>query len=174
MKEAISSVSLFQIVIVFLLLFTGVMCLTINHSKAFGVKDEIINIIESAKLASPGSTYNYALEDTTIEDIVDKLNEAGYRITGKCPSGWTGYDRNGNTVSGDQAAFCVRVVDVSEAYYEDTVDKCRNGKCDVTYGDYPSMIYYDIALFYQLDIPIINDIMNFKLYGSTKVLFGDL
>ena len=70
MKEAIGGVSLFQIVIVFLLLFTGVMCLTINHSKAFGVKDEIINIIQEEKLASYGTTSDYALTSDTIDDIV--------------------------------------------------------------------------------------------------------
>ena len=59
MKEAIGGVSLFQIVILFLLLFTGVMCLTINHSKAFGVKDEIINIIETDVLASYGTVTSY-------------------------------------------------------------------------------------------------------------------
>ena len=41
MKESIGGTALFQITIVFLLLFTGVMCITINHSKAFAVKDEI-------------------------------------------------------------------------------------------------------------------------------------
>ena len=42
MKEAIGGVSIFQIAVLFLLIFTGVMCLTINHSKAFGVKEEKI------------------------------------------------------------------------------------------------------------------------------------
>ena len=42
MKEAIGGTWLFQIVIVFILLFAGYMCLSINHSKAFSIKSEII------------------------------------------------------------------------------------------------------------------------------------
>ena len=173
MKEAMGGISIFQIVIVFLLLFTGVMCMTINHSKAFGVKDEIINIIETEVLASYGTTQSYEINNDTISSIVDLLNDIGYRITGKCPNGnWIGYDRNGNQVSDNTASFCLRAINVHESYRQDLVDKCSGGKCTPTSGDFPSMVYYDIALFYQLDIPVIKDAFNLKLYGSTKTLFG--
>lgn len=173
MKEAISGISLFQIVVVFLLLFTGVMCMTINHSKAFGVKDEIINIIETEVLASYGTTQSYEINSDTISGIVDLLNQAGYRITGRCPEGdWIGYDRNGNEVMNNTASFCIRAIDVGEAYHRDIEEKCKGGKCTPTTGDLPSMVYYDIALFYQLDVPVIKDAFNLKLYGSTKTLFG--
>lgn len=172
MKEAIGGVSLFQIVILFLLLFTGVMCLTINHSKAFGVKDEIINILETDTLASYGTVSTYEVSTSTMQQIIDHLNEVGYRITGDCPSGdWVGYDRNGSKVS-KNASFCIRSVNVSNAYRNDLLEKCKNNKCDVTYDDFPSMVYYDVILFYQLDIPIISKVFNLKLYGSTKTLLG--
>lgn len=175
MKEAIGGVSLFQIVILFLLLFTGVMCLTINHSKAFGVKDEIINILETDILASYGTVSSYEVSTDTMTKIINHLNEVGYRITGDCPSGYVGYDRNypndKKTVS-TNASFCVRSVNVSNAYRNDLLDKCKNNKCDITYDDFPSMIYYDVILFYQLDIPIISKVFNLKLYGSTKTLLG--
>lgn len=174
MKEAIGGVSLFQIVIVLLLVFTGVMCLTINHSKAFGVKDEIINILETDVLASANKVNNYELGDNTIKSIIEHLNEVGYRITGSCPdnSNWVGYDRNGAKVASN-ASFCVRSVNVSDAYYDDSNKKCSNGRCQPTQGDYPKMVYYDIIVFYQLDIPIIKQVFNLKLYGSTKILYGE-
>ena len=74
MKEAMGGISIFQIVIVFLLLFTGVMCMTINHSKAFGVKDEIINIIEQEVLASYGTTHSYEINNDTISHLALILN----------------------------------------------------------------------------------------------------
>ena len=173
MKEAMGGISLFQIVVVFLLLFTGVMCMTINHSKAFGVKDEIINVIETEVLASYGTTTNYEINSDTVSKIVDLLNEVGYRITGKCPDGnWIGYDRNGNEVGNNSASFCIRAINVGEAYHRDLLNKCKRVGCTVTEGDLPSMVYYDVALFYQLDIPVIKDAFNLKLYGSTKPLFG--
>lgn len=172
MKEAIGGVSLFQIVILFLLLFTGVMCLTINHSKAFGVKDEIINIIETDVLASYGTVSSYEVTSDTMTKIIDHLNEVGYRITGDCPSGeWIGYDRNGTKVN-NNASFCIRSVNVSDAYKIDLQNKCNNNVCNITHDDFPSMVYYDVILFYQLDIPIISKVFNLKLYGSTKTLLG--
>lgn len=168
MKEALGGIGLFQIVIVFILLFTGVMCLTINQSKAFGVKDEIITIIQNAEV-----TEDYNLSDNTVAIITNHLKNAGYRTTGKCPSEeWVGYSRDGVIVKND-ATFCIKIHDVTKAFYSDVEDKCSNDKCDViTDMDYPKMVYYEVALFYELDVPIIKYFMNFKTYGSTKLLFG--
>jgi len=172
MKEAIGGISIFQIVIIFVLLFTGIMCLTINHSKAFGVKDEIITIIQNQTFGKGITTSGNKLDKSVSTEISNHLNEAGYRITGECPSSeWIGYDRNGNEVR-NNASYCIKVNNVSNAYHSDLVEKCKNNKCKTTSGDYPTMIYYDVVLFYQLDIPVLNDIMNFKVYGSTKVMFG--
>ena len=175
MRTSIGGISLFQIVILFVLLFTGIMCLTINHSKAFGVKDEIITIIQNEGLANA----NYELTDDTSEKIGEYLGEAGYRITGRCPSDeWIGYDRDGNKTGINNAAFCVKANSVTSAFYGDAKDKCKEitkdpTKCVVASGgDYPSMVYYDIVLFYQLQIPVINNIINFRVYGSTKVLIN--
>lgn len=170
MKEALGGISIFQLVILFILLFTGIMCLTINQSKAYGVKDEIITIIQNTSLASLNSTNK--LSSDTSSKIAEHLKNAGYRITGKCPDEeWIGYDRNGHEVKKDPA-YCVRINDVSNSFFDDLEEKCANNKCEVIKEGYPKMVYYDIVLFYQLDIPILNNIMNFKIYGSTKVLFG--
>lgn len=172
MKEALGGISIFQIVILFILLFTGIMCLTINQSKAYGVKDEIINIIQNVDIAKYSEYASYKLNSDTTSKIAEHLQNAGYRTTGDCPSSeWIGYDRNGTEVKKD-AAYCIKVNNVSDAYHSDIKDKCAGGKCKPTSDDYPSMVYYDIVLFYQLDIPILKQIMNFKVYGSTKVLFG--
>lgn len=172
MKEALGGVSIFQIVIVFILLFAGIMSLTINHSKAFGVKDEIITIIQNQSLGESISVSGYEINEDTALKIAEHLNEAGYRITGECPSSkWVGYDRFGHVVT-NNAAYCIKANDVSSSFHSDLAEKCKNNKCTVTGNDYPKMVYYDIVLFYQLDIPVLNDIMNFKIYGSTKVMFG--
>jgi len=168
MKEAIGGVSLFQIVILFVLLFTGVMCLTINQSKAFGVKDEIINIIQNESI---GSTSGLALNANTLTKISDHLKAAGYRLTGDCPSGWIGYNREGITTSnGKNSAFCIKTQDVPDTFTNYLQKICENGKCEVAEGGYPEMVYYEVMVFYQLDIPVLNEIMQFRIKGSTKVL----
>ena len=75
MREAIGGTAIFQIVIVFILLFTGFMCLTINRSKAFNVKDKIIQTIQS---------YNGLTGEARV-DIAEYLRESSYRTTGRQP-----------------------------------------------------------------------------------------
>lgn len=169
MREALGGVSIFQIVILFILVFTGVMCLTINHSKAFGVKDEIINIIQNEPLASKLNGSTYQMTSDTSKKIADALALAGYRVTGSCPKDYQGYDREGN-LTNSRAAYCIKINNVTNSFNNDIKDKCTNNKCVTVTDDYPEMVYYDVILFYQLDIPIINSIMNFKIYGSTKTV----
>lgn len=168
MKESIGGISIFQIVIVFILLFAAIMSLTINHSKAFAVKDEIINILERESAASIN---NKKLSDSTIKEVVEALEKGGYRNVGSCPSDYIGYDRKGAEVTRN-ASFCVRPVLVSEEYEYTVKEVCKNNKCVISKGGFPTMVYYDIKLFYQLDIPIIRNILNFTVNGSTKVMFG--
>lgn len=166
MKEAIGGISLFQIVVLFILLFAAIMAFSINHSKAFGVKDEIINIIQNEQVVGT------ELSQTTLEAVKDHLADAGYRVTGKCPDGYTGYDREGNE-NNNSAAFCIKANDLSNAFKIDLDKKCEGiDNCSGNTEDYPTMIYYDVVVFYQLNIPVLNNLFKFKSYASTKVLFG--
>ncbi len=167
MREAIGGIPIFQIVVVFILLFTGIMCLTINRSKAFGVKDEIITIIETE---SNGSA-SFTLDEHVNSLIAEQLKTVGYRTTGTCPEGYKGYNRDGGDASNNNAAYCIRINQVDSVFYKDAQDKCSNSKCKPTSNDFPGMAYYDIILFYQLDIPIVREMFNFKVTGSTKLLF---
>lgn len=165
MKEAMGGVSIFQIVIVFILLFTGIMCLTINHSKAYAIKDEVINIIQSAKLNSKPEE----LKSTTVSAVIEHLDKVGHRITGTCKDGWTGYNKNGN-ISNNKALFCVKAHDIAKMEYQNAVQDCK--KCNYLAELKTVKYYYDVMLFYQLDIPAINHLMNFSLTGSTKLIIG--
>lgn len=147
MREAIGGTWLFQIVIVFVLLFTGYMCLTINHSKAFNVKNTIIKAIEreeGADLTNPES-------DSAILKIVDYLKETSYRTTGTCPNGYTGYNRDGK-IDSKNSAFCIAK------------------QSAISSSEMPDMSYYRVVVFYQLDLPIFNSVFNFKVTGDTKLL----
>ena len=86
MREAIGGTAIFQIVIFFILLFTGFMCLSINHSKAFNVKNMIINTIERVEKIDLTNTEN----DEAIKEIVGYLKKNSYRTTGNCPPNYTG------------------------------------------------------------------------------------
>lgn len=143
MKEAIGGTWLFQIVIVFILLFAGYMCLTINHSKAFSIKSEIIE-----------SLTRYGYVDS--EEIKDILKKASYRTSGDCGKlgeGWQGWSRDGGKVD-KNATFCTRRVDINQE------------------PGLPITYYYQVAVFYQLDLPVFNSLFSFTVKGDTSTLYS--
>jgi len=159
-REAIGGTWLFQIVIFFVLLFTGYMCLSINHSKAFNVKNTIIKTIERKE----GVDLSKPQDDPAIKEIVDYLEKAAYRTTGNCPAGYTGIDRNGN-LDKYNSAFCIKkqsIYDTGESEYElSWIDEDK---------EFPDQSYYRVVVFYQLDLPIFNEVFNFKVTGDTRIV----
>lgn len=158
MREAIGGTWIFQIVIFFILLFTGYMCLSINHSKAFNVKNEIVKAIEregGANLENPEN-------DAAIQSIVEYLKKTSYRTTGKCLDDvkdkagnvithYTGYNREGK-LDNSNPSFCI-------------------AKQSVSSGEgMPDRSYYRIVVFYQLDLPIFRSVFQFRITGDTKVM----
>ena len=153
MKESIGGVTLFNIVIVFVLLFAGYISMSINYSKAYNVKNEIINIIKNqggvCTSRTPSNSdicYNFA------EQITDYFREASYRSTGECESGWVGFDREGQ-IDYDNSAFCVKAVRAN------------------TNSELPNALYYQVKVFYQLDLPVINRFFEFSIYGETGRIY---
>ena len=146
MKEAIGGISLFNIVILFVLLFAGYISLSINYSKAYNVKNEIINIVKnqggvctSSTSSSDNNCYNFK------DQITDYFKEASYRNTGDCTKlekdykenysnsddyEWVGYDRNGDLAKDKRnAAFCVHAVRLESN------------------SELPNAVYYQIKVF---------------------------
>ena len=74
MRQTIGSMWVFQLVIIFTLIFAAYITLTINYSKSFRVKNEVLSIIEK----SEGFTKN------GVKLINNYLNQSGYRTMGKC------------------------------------------------------------------------------------------
>lgn len=141
---------LFNIVIVFLLLFTAIMAITINQSLAYSVKDEIITIIEENKGVdiSKGIRYN-----PVIEEIVETTTDMGYRATGTCPStDYQGFDRNGD-LNDREPYICIKQTVGSE------IEGSKS-------------CYFSVILFYKLDVPIFREVFNFEVKGETKLLYG--
>ena len=147
MRESIGGTWLFQIVIVFVLLFAGYICLSINHSKAFAIKNDIILELQR------NGEYN-ANAQKNVEAL---LKKAGYRTSGKCDNGYEGYDRNGAKLTNSKsnnAVFCLKKFNITDIYPE-----------------YPVSYYYKVKVFYQLDLPVLNSVMSFTVTGDTGTIF---
>ena len=170
MREGISVTAIFQIVIIFILLFTAIMAMTINNSSAFSVKDKMINAIEE----NNGVT-NFENRVPLDSRIVKPMQEASYRITGKCPSGegYNGYDRNGNPVGTDsKASVCIRKVIVNDSIDAIYDGKYNSGKAKkVLKGDFYEGYYFQVIMYYQLEMPIINGVYNLQTKGDTKIFY---
>lgn len=141
MKESIGGTWLFGIVIVFILLFTAIMCFTINQSKAIAVKSDLIDYIE----------YNEGIDISKElnSNAVKIINNAGYYTTGTCDEGYIGFDRTGKKVS-TNPVLCIK---------------------EIPSNNETAGCYYDVELFYKLDLPVIESIFNFKVRGKTKELY---
>ncbi len=154
MKEGIGGVFLFNIVILFILLFTGIMTLTINRSKAYSVKDEIIAEIERKDgISLSGGSLPI--------EIVDAMQNASYRAEGQCSSdNFSSYDRDGNlsgTIGNSgMGSICIEKIPVSESEFA---------------GE--KACYYSVELFYKIDIPLIENALTFRVSGETKVLYAN-
>ena len=137
MKESIGVLSLTNIVIVFILLFTGYLCISLNQTKAYNVKSRIINIIQEHN---------------------------GYRSTGKCDvdtdvdnAAYFAIDSSGNmTENAEKGMICIT--------------RHTTG-ADTDNGQFPKAAYYDVKVFFALDLPIINTVFNFNLKGNSRVVF---
>ncbi len=149
MREAIGGSWLFQIVVAIILIFVGYLCLAINHSKAFNVKNSIITAIE----LQDGMDLTNPTDDASVQDIVAAINGVAYRTTGSCPGGYTGINRNGDLDS-RSSAFCIKKI------------KARNVNSD----ELPDKYFYKVVVFYKLDLPIFNNFFNFQITGDTRVM----
>ena len=161
MKESLGGVQLFALVVVLVIIFAGIVTLTINHANAFTVKDKLIYSIE--KNGGFGDAFGAELVsgrgNAILEEMVKELQENSYRQTGKCPeegdnSTVIGYLRDGRIATSDQkASFCIVRTEGRGAA-----------------GAVP-IYYYKIIVFYHLDLPIFNELYDFKAVGESKALY---
>ncbi len=162
MKESMSVTTIFQIVILFILLFTAIMALTINNSNAFGIKDQIVSILE----ANGG---NYIAAGVLNPEIVDLIGSTSYRTTGKCGEDFIGFDRTGAQVSENQeASVCIKEIDATSGldnYLEEILGDTVAKEDSIT-GK-----YYQIVVFFQLDLPIVKQVYNFESKAETKIMY---
>lgn len=150
MRESIGGTWIVGIVIVFIVIFTSYLALSVNYSKAFKVKNGIIEIIEE----------NEGLTDKAQSQIVNYLNLAGYYVYGNCNKVdpeytdgelngvLTGYEKQG---SSNRYKYCV---------YERTIN-----------NDTLERKYYRVTVFFKFDIPLLDNIFTFPVTGETKAVY---
>ena len=149
MKEAIGGGWLLGFVAVFIVIFSAYLAISINYTKAFKVKNKIINIIEEKEGYTESSNVeagNVNLErldsDNTTEGEVYKfLDTIGYAYEiSSCP------DESASVRAG---GYCIK--------------KVCSGLSS----------YYKVTTFISIEIPIVWLKINVPISGETKIIFND-
>jgi hypothetical protein len=156
MRESISGTALFLIVIFFVVLFTGYLCLSINKSRAFAVKNSIVRIIERYGTGknSAGDLATGASGTEFSNDIRDELRTVGYNTTHVCPTdgcntGWVGFNTQGTLSNNDpnSTVFCVCYVPNG------------NNTPDPRSNPTNKLHYYKVTTFYNFNLPIVGGLI---------------
>lgn len=148
MREAFGGSWLLGFVVLFIVLFSAYLAVSVNYTKAFKAKNKIINIIEQNEGFSTSSQCKNDKSDaclknsTSTEDkIYAYLKESGFLINDLndkvCP--------NYNLIK--DGGYCVQRVCTSQGSY------------------------YRVITFIKIELPIVWQTFTVPIKGETKVLF---
>lgn len=148
MNEAMGNAFITGIVITFIIIFMIFFATSTSYTKAFKVKNKIVEIIEKYDDILSVSPTNSAgaLIESVESEINTLLSEIGYRISpnpNNCP------DRNGQSA----------VIKSTTANYE---------YCIYEYNT-PKGKYYGVTAYMYYQIPVIGTELRFPVYGETKI-----
>ena len=147
MREAIGGTWITQLVIVFMFVFVAFLALSMNYSKSFRIKNEVLSFVEK----------NEGITSNTVERINNYLVYTGYSTKGNCDVGMYGI---GN-LNGSSFQLVTDSTKTRNYYY------CI-GKVKSTTTNFQNRSYYRVKLFFKFNLPIIGDISTFKIDGQTK------
>ena len=147
MKEAIANANVFNLMIVFIVILMAFFVGSLGYSKAFKVKDFIINEIEREE----------EYDDKTMSENIDKtLSDIGYRVSK------SNTNRCNDVMNAEFGSSNSRVtVANTSSKYEYCVFKIVDDN-----GARSSYRYRVIAYMY-FDIPIINNLLKIPVKGET-------
>ena len=148
MRESIGGGWMLGLVVVFIAIFSGYLAVSINYTKAFKVKNRIINLIEENEgfRGCTGTIDNCINTNRNIPTewkVYQYLQQIGYSSSVTCAS----EDSTNGTNSTQDYGYCVKKV-------------CAG-----------SGAYYKVKTFIKLELPIINLNIKVPISGETKVLY---
>lgn len=148
MRDAIGQVFTLQIILAFVLLINGYMAYSVNYTRAFRVKNQIVNIIEQ---------YEGPDNDEGIEKINEYIDRMAYNVNNQ--QMLTYQNNNSGAECPGYNGWCYVEHDVSI----NDADGERKGK------------YYSVVTFVNIDIPVINNLVglgNFlQVVGETRTIY---
>lgn len=146
MREAIGGTWITQLVIVFMLIFVAFLALSLNYTRAFKIKNELLSIIQERDGLTSGSEGSIAL-------INNYLKGNNYTIKRGCSEGSYGVtDLNGTSAE--------LVVNNKQYYY--CVSKIKAPSSNVD-----GKVYYKVNVFFYFNLPVLGNLFTFTINGAT-------
>ncbi len=146
MRQAIGSTWIMQLVIIFMLIFVAFLALTINYTKAFKIKNELVTMIEKYEGLSVGKNGSVAL-------INNYLKYNNYTIKSTCEEGEWGAKSLDSEV--------LEYSESKEKYYY-----CVKKTSTATIG-LQDRAKYTIRIFFHFSLPVIGELFTFSVDGDT-------
>ena len=155
MKEAISNSMVMTIVIVIISFCIIVVLTSLIYSKTYKIKNRVVEIIEKHEEYNDGAVR---------DEIEETLREMGYQTASRtdvsCPRG-----RGGNAPG---------IPDNKQG--NKAINTINNYKFCVYQYNTAKGVYYSVATFLTVDLPLISDILpmfrlEIPVYGETQVFY---
>lgn len=157
MRESIGGGWLMSIVVLFIVLFSGYLAVSVNYSKAFKVKNYILSVIEQREgyttsnltpseletIGNPSSNIN--IKQSAQTEIYAYLKDVGY-FSDVINSNYCEDNDLGEYIAG---GFCLKRI------------------CTGT-GN-----YYKATTFLRIEFPVIDFVFKVPISGETKVIYYD-
>lgn len=144
MREAIGTSYVVNFIIVFFVIFIALFVGTLSYTKAFKVKNKIVDTIEKYD----GEIESSGVLKSSVQDTIDeKLGQIGYRVSKEATCETDGRFSNATEVKKSGSStyrYCI---------YKFTTSK----------GD-----YYGVVSYIYFEVPIIGSKLEFPVYGETK------
>lgn len=155
MKEAIANAGIFNLVIIFVIILIAFFIGSLSYSKAFKVKNKILEEIEKDQ------AYTIGVNNSTEDRVEEWIGNIGYRVntgntrnSSNCPTVTGNGGEQGKLVNSDgDYQYCVYEFDTCTA----KADKAKCGK------------YYRVTAYMYFDIPILSGLLRIPVSGETMI-----
>lgn len=159
MKESISNAIILNVAIIFLFITAMLFAGSTAYTKAFKVKNRIINIIERNESKIISNKMIDKLPSTVEDEIEASLSSIGYRV-----------ETNHNSKC--QEAMKNRFKNKNNNYSAVTTRDSTYNYCIAVYNDSSAMHgrYYAVITYMYFEVPLIGSKLEFPVYGETKTM----
>jgi hypothetical protein len=150
MRSAIGTALLSNIIMIFLVVMLVFLVGSLSYSKAYRIKNNVINLIEREK------TFNKENTDTMLSKIGYRIVKDSSAVCEDLRGAPNGPYPSGYLISGSTEGnyrYCV---------YEYNLGLSSNNK---------TMLIYAVTTYMYLDIPLIGSMLEFPIYGETKTIY---